>query len=217
MNLEPDLDAPPPSQGGMDTWLTSYGDLMTILLVFFALLISVAAVSSVKFDRLRRAFQGPRAQEMGLGMAFEVLEQQLQELGVGEAATVAPGKDDIRIVLNDRLLFDLGSELLRPESLPVLETVSHAIRKIDDSLTVSVEGHTDDNPVVPSRYRSNYHLSAMRALSVFEVLDREGACRARCEIRGFGARRPREPNRTPEGRAIAVNQAKNRRVVIRVY
>ncbi len=97
--------------------------------------------------------------------------------------------------------FDTGKDVLQPESTPLLEEIA-ALLKGTASLTLSIEGHTDD----VGDKKANEALSKKRAESVKRWLTAKGIAAARLSTNGFGAAKPLADNRTEEGRA------KNRRV-----
>ncbi len=73
-----------------------------------------------------------------------------------------------------------------------------------------VEGHTDNVPVGGGQYRSNWDLSAARAVSVVQLLVAGGIAPERLSAVGYGEFHPAVPNLTPDGRNA------NRRVVLSV-
>ncbi len=72
---------------------------------------------------------------------------------------------------------------------------------------VLVAGHTDDQPIVKSKWKDNWELSAHRGLSVLGILLGSGIAPERASVRAFGEYRPLEPN----GAGKTGNKA-NRRV-----
>jgi chemotaxis protein MotB len=204
------------SAGPVDSWMTSYGDLMTILLVFFVLLISATHVSALKFERIKRAFQGATEEE-SIAMVLESLEKKIEENQMGEMINIEADGNSIQISFHDRLLFDMGKAKVKPEGQEMLKKFGESLSGLPNYARLAIEGYTDDNPVNPRAYDSNWHLSALRSLSVLEILENLKICRENCEIRGFGEFRPSVPNRDKKGKAIAKNQSENRRVVLRIF
>src|SRR5688572_24803648 len=75
--------------------------------------------------------------------------------------------------------------------------------------TILVQGHSDDIPINTSRFRSNWELSAARAVSVAHELMRGGAVSSgRFEVSGKADTQPLVANSSAE------NRARNRRVEI---
>ncbi|HET7657118.1 MAG TPA: flagellar motor protein MotB [Bacillales bacterium] len=114
----------------------------------------------------------------------------------------------VQITFRDSILFDLGSDQLKPQAFPVLHDVGGLINTVDSP--VSVEGYTDDIPISqPSRFRSNWELSTARALSVRQYLDdHTQIASSRFRVTGYGKYHPVAPNDTP------AHRAENRRVNI---
>src|SRR5690606_9830966 len=94
------------------------------------------------------------------------------------------------------ILFDTGSDRLRPESTPTLEEIGEMMRAHPD-LRLRIEGHTDN--VGNSGF--NQTLSEKRAAAVKAFLEKEYGIKGdRLEAQGFGDTRPVASNDTPEGR-----------------
>lgn len=94
------------------------------------------------------------------------------------------------------ILFDTGSERLRPESTPTLEEIGRMMEQ-HVGLRLRVEGHTDNVGAADV----NQTLSAERAQAVVDYLTGEKNVAAdRLEAVGLGAAEPAADNATPEGR-----------------
>lgn len=94
------------------------------------------------------------------------------------------------------ILFDTGSDRLRPESTPVLTEIGETLRSRPD-LALRIEGHTDSvgDPDM------NQALSEARAASVRRYLiERLGIDGTRLEAVGLGESHPVDTNSSPEGR-----------------
>ncbi|MBP9707191.1 MAG: flagellar motor protein MotB [Oligoflexales bacterium] len=200
-----------------ETWLTSYGDLVTNLLVFFVLLVSASKISAVQFEKIKNAFSGPDAETFSIARTHDTLVEKVEEKNISDLVEVVEADQSIKIVIKDKLLFDLGKTEIKTENLPIIEEIVQIFQELPEYARIAIEGHTDDNPVGHAQYRSNWHLSVLRALSVLEVFDRFNICKKNCELRGFGEYQPSKPNRNEEGTPIDENQSQNRRVVIRIY
>jgi chemotaxis protein MotB len=107
------------------------------------------------------------------------------------------------------VLFDSGKANLKKEAYPILDKVANfLISKVPDR-DIAIEGHTDNEPIKYSGWKSNWELSTARALSVLHYfVDKKGIKATRVSAIGYGEYRPIASNDTPEGRQ------KNRRVEI---
>src|SRR6185312_2766361 len=81
---------------------------------------------------------------------------------------------------------------------------------------ITIEGHTDDTPISTPQFQSNWELSAARAAAVVRFLLDLGIPAGKLTAAGYADTVPIAPNRNPDGAVIADNQARNRRVVIRL-
>lgn len=95
------------------------------------------------------------------------------------------------------ITFDVNSDRLRPESMPVLKMVADAMTA-QPALKLRIEGHTDSSGDAVK----NLDLSRRRAQSVKEALVSHFKIdAARLSTEGFGSSKPLSPNDTPQGRA----------------
>ncbi|MEZ5321066.1 MAG: flagellar motor protein MotB [Microthrixaceae bacterium] len=110
-------------------------------------------------------------------------------------------------IASEGVLFDPGSDELRPEGRRVLDGLANQIRVAPNK--VSIEGHTDDRPIATSRFPSNWELSTARATAVLRYLvGFQHADPAKLSASGYGDQQPAAPNDSEAGRA------RNRRVDI---
>jgi chemotaxis protein MotB len=110
-------------------------------------------------------------------------------------------------LLTDRVLFDSGSAVLKPQAEPLLVEISRLV-DLDRSHPISVEGNTDDVPISTSEFPSNWELSAARATGVVRFFIGHGVAARRLEASGVAGERPIAPNATASGRS------RNRRVEV---
>ena len=103
--------------------------------------------------------------------------------------------------------FPSGTADINPAFLKSMEKIRKAVRSVKGKIKIG--GHTDNMPIVTDKYRSNWELSAARAVSVAHSLMKlEQIPRSRFEIIGYADTRPLVTNDNPQ------NRAKNRRVEI---
>ncbi|MFA5059825.1 MAG: OmpA family protein [Candidatus Omnitrophota bacterium] len=137
------------------------------------------------------------------------LEDRLRKEIADKQVSVDMMERGLVITFVAEVLFDSGKAKLKPESLAALEKVSDVLKTTVRDLKVGVEGHTDNIPIKYSGWKSNWELSAARAMSVLHFLaDSQGIEPMRLSATGFGEYHPVASNDTVEGRQ------KNRRVEI---
>jgi chemotaxis protein MotB len=107
------------------------------------------------------------------------------------------------------LLFDSGKAKIRQEGYSILDKVGRVLKENVPELNVGIEGHTDNQPIMHSGWKSNWELSTARALSVLHYMTQEeGISPERLSAIGYGEYHPVASNDTREGRQL------NRRVEI---
>jgi len=107
------------------------------------------------------------------------------------------------------VLFDSGKAAIRSEAYPSLDKVAVVLKENVPELNVGIEGHTDNEPIRFSGWKSNWELSTSRALSVLHYLvNKKGIAPQRLSAIGYGEYRPVASNDTKEDRRL------NRRVEV---
>jgi chemotaxis protein MotB len=111
------------------------------------------------------------------------------------------------VSLQQATFFPSGEDAIAPDTYASLEKVATAIRNLPNP--VRLEGHTDAIPIHTPRFRSNWELSAARAIAVLELLNgRFGVRREQLAIAGYAETMPVADNDSELGRG------RNRRVDI---
>lgn len=125
------------------------------------------------------------------------------------AVDVETEEQKIVIRIREKASFASGQADLRESFRPILKRVGQILKETEGQIIVS--GHTDNLPIYTDRFRSNWELSAARAVSVVhDLVDLAGVPAERFAIEGLAAMRPVVPNNSWE------NRAKNRRVEIKL-
>ena len=136
------------------------------------------------------------------------LQSQLSEEIKNNQVRLNMAEKGLVITFVAEVLFSSGKAKLRSESFPILDKVSKILREDVPGNEIGVEGHTDNEPIKYSRWKSNWELSSQRALSVLEYLYGQGVDPARLSAIGYGEYRPVASNDTEDGKQF------NRRVEI---
>lgn len=206
-------DSGPPPEDNTQAWLTTWADMISLLLVFFIVLQAFSTLNEKKFadamQSIQRAFRVPVTYEgsaptPGDPDALSQMQEELEQQEI-EGISVQAFGDRLVLRVDSGLLFDLGRAELVPEAAPVMDKVAKALAGVDGN--VRVEGHTCDLPVgAGSPFRDNWGLSSARALTVISALTARGIRPERLGALACGEFRPLVPNDTEEHRR------KNRRV-----
>ncbi len=218
----------PKCEAGAPKWMTTFSDLMSLLMCFFVLLLSFSEMDVARFKEvagsLRDAFGVQREEVVfqipkGIDVvstefpAKFTVEELLERIKAAVKLELIKGeiqieslKDRVILRFKDDLLFPKGSAELTPRAKQVLLKVGEVLELFDGEILVA--GHTDNTPI-RGRYRSNWELSAARAVSVVEfLLEHKFVFPRQIAAVGYGPSRPLYPNDTEAHRAA------NRRVEI---
>ena len=186
--LEEDLDD---SQNYGDI-MTPYGDLMTLLLVFFVFFFILSDI-----DKSQRIIE----QNAKLSEEQAKIDSLLD---LNETVITIPGE----------ILFSSGKAELRWQSLRALAQVAENIKREignEEGWQIRIEGHTDNVPISTVKFESNWDLSMARALSIVKFfVENDFFPPDQLQAMGYGEFKPIAPNDTDE------NKRKNRRVEIRL-
>ena len=107
------------------------------------------------------------------------------------------------------IFFDSGKADIRPAALDTIKSVSSILKNKVSDFDIVIEGHTDNEPITHSGWKSNWELGSHRTLSVLHYFEREGGIPPESlSSSSYGEYKPVADNATPEGRQ------KNRRVEI---
>ena len=222
-----------PVEEGAPGWMTTFGDMMSLLLTFFILLFSMSEIEVNKFKTAMNSihegfgespvelFDNPKPTPpapVSRMIARRVVEERatmrLNEIAAlleafvkqHDLTSLAVVRDTAGVFLRiqDVALFRPGSAVINRGSEWVLDEL--ALVTLGISVPVIVAGHTDDVPIGNSRFASNWELSAARAAGVARALVKAGQDPSTITVQAYGEFRPIASNETEEGRS------RNRRV-----
>ncbi|MGB9813186.1 MAG: OmpA/MotB family protein [Thermovenabulum sp.] len=213
-------------------WMTTYGDLITQILIFFVLLYSLSSIDTRKFDMAMTSLQGSLGIlqggktyfkgdfiESGTGQNYvgEQEKTELEKIG-NEIEKIIESNNlkGIRVDMDERglmirflegALFDSGKADIKEESKKVLDKIAPILKESNHH--IRVEGHTDNVPIHTKEFPSNWELSTTRAVNVVRYfIEMHGIDPKKVSAAGYGEYRPIAPNDSEKNRAL------NRRVDI---
>jgi|TARA_R100000388_G_C7244946_1_gene164284 chemotaxis protein MotB len=206
-----------------NSWQVSYLDIITIILGFLIILLSLSEFTSVtSLTSVSQLFKSSVQETEFLTTPIEEIQSELEASLSGDLKS---GEIEIIRDLNDLLirfssddLYRSGSATLQQGALPLFDRVISAIKsnRFND-FNVEVEGHTDNTPISSSAYPSNWELSTTRATNVVKYFRGMGIEEGRLKASGYADSKPLVPNEDASGNSIPRNKALNRRVDIRLY
>lgn len=143
-----------------------------------------------------------------IDLASRMIRELEPEVASG-ALNVNYDQNRVVIRFSEEATFRSGEAEIKPGMIPIIERVVEVLSACSGDILVS--GYTDDRPIASDRYRSNWDLSAARAVSVVHelVLNRQLPAE-RVMAAGRAETNPLVPNDSPANRAL------NRRVEIAI-
>lgn len=182
--------------GGVPEYMSTYSDLVTLLLCFFVLLFAFSEIDAKKFQAIMESFQGSAGVMRGgktiddtefinnsssnsnitsnikeiakLKALKESLENHLKKNNLQDQIMVELNERGLLLRFDDNVLFDSGRAELKLQSKETLSFISDLLKqdKFSDKF-IHVEGHTDSDPIKSSkRFPTNWELSTIRAVNV---------------------------------------------------
>jgi len=212
-----------------ERWLLTYADLITLLLVLFIVLYSMASVDQKKFEGMANSlaaiFGGmgragvleggrsvmpgrmPFKERLNMQNTEEKVRHLIASMGLQGKVTTTYEERGLVISIKDSVLFVSGSGELTDGAREVVGRVGQILSTMDNA--IRVEGHTDNDYLHNAIFFSNWELSTTRATNVLQfIIAHCGIEPHRLSAAGYGEYKPKYPNDSEE------NKAKNRRVDI---
>jgi chemotaxis protein MotB len=199
-----------------DSWLLTYADMITLLLVFFVLILSVSITDQSKFEEVIQGIKGSGfGDSKRSGSPFKDLKQNLtsviEQKKLQDKVSVEKTQKGLIIELSSKLLYDSGSADLKSEAMPSLQEVAKVIKDFDyKNYIVEIEGHTDDIPSSSIQFPTNWELSTARATRVVRFFAKNGVVLNKMKASGYAHTRAKVDNKDAKSRAL------NRRVSIKI-
>jgi len=221
---------------GMPAWLVTFSDMMTLLLTFFVLLLSMASLTD---ERKKKVALGSLVGSFGLG------KRALDVLGTKQGPKmVEPGAmedyDDLEalkpllwddknedlnfianrfiqiLTINTDMLFEPGQVQLTARGKKFLDKMIPVLKKVQYPLLLTGHTSTLRDEIGPDYLKvmksgeidPSWKLSLLRVLNVYRYFLSQGIDPEKVRVEAFGKYRPRYSNQRASGRK------KNRRVEI---
>jgi chemotaxis protein MotB len=220
-----------PEGGGGQAWLNTYADMVTLLLCFFVLMISMSTINEEKFNAFLESFQNideeviedlinatqqgggegsgnnQNLDEAPMDTLYEKLEQYVQENNMQSSVSIAKIEDVIYIRFDSAIFFKPNEYALRDDAYEVLEFIGDGLKEYEKEIKlINICGHTA-KPAVEQDPERTWRLSGERAAVVANYFELDkNIDEKKITILGYGDNFPVEPNDTEE------HMRKNRRV-----
>jgi len=187
----------------------------------------IATLNGLLSDAETRT-KADQAQIVDLGRRLNsALAQRVQELSryrsefFGRLRKILSQRSDIlvvgdRFVFQSEVLFSKGSADLNPAGEQEMAKLAAALKSLEGEIpsdiawVLRVDGHTDADPIQSSAFRSNWELSAARAIAVVKYLIAQGVSPRHLVAAGFGEFQPIEIGESED------SKTRNRRIELKL-
>lgn len=186
-------------------WVMGLGLAVVLLLIFTGFSLALSNASEVLYTKLSELPGVAKPQIKGWEKPLPppppppptIANLLAPEIRDG-LVTVQETGQAVTIRLRGASLFDSGSASLRDRFLPTIDRVATAVKTMPG--TISIIGHTDNQPIHSLRFPSNFELSLARAEAVRDRMTTILDSPDRITVDGRADKEPIADNRTPEGR-----------------
>lgn len=201
------------SKRNTNKWITTYTDLMTLLLTFFVLLLSMSVRDEIRtrkaLDSLVGAFgllpggRSPLGKSKGTDVRdpaapilpskpvnFEMLKELTVTNELNPYIQILKRKQKLIISIDQRVLFTSGSLQLKPEILQYLRTLAEHLRH--SKTDIEIRGHAGryENLQNPDWVQQAWILSTKRAQLIHQFFLQQGIAAERMSAHGFSYFQP---------------------------
>jgi len=183
-------------------WLTSFSDLMSLLLTFFILIYAMSSLDIAQLEKFISYFQPerkfyikktsiiPPINPPPKDVALKI-KRRVQRVLPPWAFQIVITADFVKLRLFDKIFFEEGSYRLTPKAKKALEEVAQVLTKLPERSFIRVEGHVSEvveikDPLI----RDKWELSVRRATEVVRFLQAQGVAPEKLSAAGFGDTRP---------------------------
>jgi chemotaxis protein MotB len=206
-----------------EDWLMSYADLVTLLMAFFLSMMSISKVDMALFEQMKKGLRTEVGKDKEVQTPLAEIKWDLDSILANERkagdVTVDMGREGIVVEFSSSAIYEPGKADIGPAAQANIDKVAGAIENIDYyKFKIDIEGHTDNIPIKTPVFPSNWELSVMRATNIVKYMISKGIDSDRLKAAGYADTKPKAPNvDSASGRNLPDNQAKNRRIVIRIH
>lgn len=191
-----------------EIWLYSYADLITNLMAFFLLLLTISQASPAMRERVQESLGKAMgtARPNDAAVFANTVTQMIDSQNLQNKIAVKKTLEGTSLIFSGGLFFESLSANLTTEAQQMLDQVIPLLSKLPTKFRFDIEGHADSRPVQNVvAFASNWELSAARAGAVVRYLSQKGLSSRKFRAIGYADSKP-----------ISQEDRENRRVVITV-
>lgn len=148
--------------------------------------------------------------EQDLSALKQEIDQYIASNGLTTSLDTSLNMSQLLITIRDNALFDSAEATVNSDGRTLALSIATMLETYPD-FNIIIAGHTDNTPIRNSEFRSNWDLSAMRAVRFMDIMLSDSALDPkRFSAVGYGEYHPVADNATSEGKS------QNRRVEISI-
>ncbi len=209
-----------PPEEGVDSWLMSYADMITLLLCFFIIFVSVSVPKQDKITEIADGMSGKFGAVMHstpFKDAVSAMRLAVERHELYHDVAIENSTTGMAMELATEKFFVHGSAEFDTANKPKLDELFLILKNSDlVNFAIVIESHTADLPTENGLYPTNWDLSAARAAKIARMMVDEGFPAKQLQAVAMADAHPKVPNRDKDGKAIERNQETNQRVVVRL-
>ena len=212
--------------GGGNEWMNTYADMVTLLLTFFAVLLSISTVNEEKFNEFISSFSNlpperieeiidkslanaangeePTAEEVAeaIDELYQLLKGYVNKNGMDEEISLEKSDDTLYIRFDSSIFFEPDKSIMLPGGYDTMSFMGDGLKQYEDKIKlIAICGHTASVGDIPDYPVSDWDLSAARSAAVGKYLDEEKKIDSKkLLLLGYGKNLPIADNSNEEGR-----------------
>ncbi len=183
-------------------WLTSFSDLMSLLLTFFILIYAMSSLDVAQLANFISYFQPDQKFHVRKNSLLQPILPPPKEVAIKIkrrikkvlppwAFQIVITADFVKLRLFDKIFFENGSYRLTPRAKKTLDELAEVLKGVGEGVFVRVEGHVSMITEVKDPYvKDKWGLSVRRATEVVRYLQSKGVDPRRMSAGGYGDTRP---------------------------
>ena len=198
------LPPPPPRKTNENEWMTTYADIITLLLAFFVILFSMSTLKKELFNQISGEIVEGQYKSLSQKIhSLQPNQEEVQSPTVYRVFVPPLGDDDFlntvigvdennqshqsHITFPEEVLFVPGTTKLISRSGTVFEQTVDYLSQISPSyFLISIEVHYDKKSRVPKTYDDKFQFTAERALNIRTALIQKGFPYDNIYVVGYG-------------------------------
>ena len=135
----------------LEQWLMTYADMITLLLCFFVIIVSMSEPKKERFEQFKESMLNKFSTlqvETPFTSVFQQVSVMIEENQKERDMSIVETDKGLEMELSSSSFFGPGSAEIKPEMLPLLQQMGKSILDMKyKNYVIEVEGNTDNSPI----------------------------------------------------------------------